>query len=437
MSIIKHLPQLDGQIAWFELCKDKDLNLGTKLEKDLEVDFAIVGAGIAGVSVAYALASKYPNSKIALIEALKIGQGVSSRNAGFVLDLPHNVDESEPNVRQDTKIYELNCSAIKFLQELVEKHNIDCQWQKAGKYMCAYEDSNIAGLDAFEKHLAPCGFEFRRIKAKELEQKLGTSYYKEAVFTPNNILMNPSALMRGLVKNLPKNVSVFEESPIIELNGRILKTKDATVKCQTLILTLDSFLEESKLVKNKFAPLFTYASLTEPLSDEEVSRYFANVKPYGLTSAHPAGTTVRFTPDKRIFVRNLLDFRSNLSCSQNDLQRAFNSTRASFEARFPQLKHKKFEFTWGGTLCMSLNAQASFGKISEGIYAIGGSNGVGMAKGVYMGRYLVDLIAKEGSENLDFILENTQPSYMPSDPIRSIGARIRLWWEQKNAAGDI
>ena len=411
MSIIKHLPQLDGQIAWFELCKDKDLNLGTKLEKDLEVDFAIVGAGIAGVSVAYALASKYPNSKIALIEALKIGQGVSSRNAGFVLDLPHNVDESE--------------------------HNIDCQWQKAGKYMCAYEDSNIAGLDAFEKHLAPCGFEFRRIKAKELEQKLGTSYYKEAVFTPNNILMNPSALMRGLVKNLPKNVSVFEESPIIELNGRILKTKDATVKCQTLILTLDSFLEESKLVKNKFAPLFTYASLTEPLSDEEVSRYFANVKPYGLTSAHPAGTTVRFTPDKRIFVRNLLDFRSNLSCSQNDLQRAFNSTRASFEARFPQLKHKKFEFTWGGTLCMSLNAQASFGKISEGIYAIGGSNGVGMAKGVYMGRYLVDLIAKEGSENLDFILENTQPSYMPSDPIRSIGARIRLWWEQKNAAGDI
>ena len=86
---------------------------------------------------------------------------------------------------------------------------------------------------------------------------------------------------------------------------------------------------------------------------------------------------------------------------------------------------------------MSLNAQASFGKISEGIYAIGGSNGVGMAKGVYMGRYLVDLIAKEGSENLDFILENTQPSYMPSDPIRSIGARIRLWWEQKNAAGDI
>lgn len=444
MSNIKRLPKLDsieGKIGWFEICGDKAMPIGTQLSENQVVDFAIVGAGIAGVSTAYALADKYPSAKIALIEALKIGQGTSSRNAGFIIDLPHNLDGNEPNIAHDRKIYELNCFAIDFVKQIVQKHNIDCAWQKAGKYMCAHESKNIAGLRAFEKHLAPCGFEFTRLKGAELAKRLGTDYYKEAVFTPDNILMNPSALMRGLVKNLPKSVSVFEDSPVIEVaeqnSDKILKTPLANLKCQTLILALDSHLEEFGFVKHRHAPIFTYASLSEPLSDEEVAKYFAGIKPYGLTSAHPAGTTVRFTPDKRIFVRNLLDFFPALTCSDNDLQRAYSSTRASFEARFPHLKHKKFEYTWGGMLCMTLNRQSIFGEVAKNVYAIGGSNGVGMAKGVYLGYYLADLIAGEKSQNLDFIIANNKASYMPSEPLRSIGAKLRLWWEQKNAAGDI
>ncbi|WP_246058926.1 NAD(P)/FAD-dependent oxidoreductase [Campylobacter troglodytis] len=401
------------------------------------MDFVIVGAGIAGVSAAYFLAHKYKNAKIALIEALKIGQGTSSRNAGFIIDLPHNLDGNEPNVEYDRKIYELNCYAIDYLSKLVDKHNIDCSWQKAGKYMCAHEDSNIAGLDAFEAHLRPCGFAFERLVGDELERRLGTSYYKEAIFTPDNILMNPSALIRGLVKNLPENVMVFEKSPVLEFKKKLLKTANASIKYETCILTLDPFLEVFGLAKNKLAPIFTYASMTEELSNDEFTRHFSNIRPYGLTSAHPAGTTVRFTPDRRIFVRNLLDFRPNLTCSDHDLKRAYNSTRASFEARFPKLKHKKFDYTWGGVLCMSLNHQSLFGEVAENVYAISASNGVGMAKGVYLARYLVDLIAKESSSTLDFILKTAKPSYIPPDPLRSIGANLRLWWEQKRAAGDL
>lgn len=443
ITTIKNLPHLDsinGEIGWFEICKDKDEKIGTTLSHDIAVDFAIIGAGIAGVSTAYALASKHPNATIALIESLKIGQGTSSRNAGFIIDLPHNLDGSEPNITHDKKIYELNCFAIDFIKHIVEQHNIDCAWQKAGKYMCAHESKNIAGLDAFEKHLAPCGFEFKRLKGAELAQRLGTNYYKEAVFTPDNILMNPSALMRGLVKHLPKNVAVYEETPAIEVEEnnvkKIVKTPSGTVECKTLILALDSHLEEFGYVKNKHAPIFTYASLSEPLSDDEVKQ-FANIKPYGLTSAHPAGTTVRFTPEKRIFVRNLLHFFPNLHCKDSDLQKAYKSTRASFESRFPNLAHKRFQYTWGGMLCMTLNHQSIFGKVANNVYVIGGSNGVGMAKGVYLGYYLAELIAGEKSANLDFILATNKASYMPPEPLRSIGANLRLWWEQKNAAGDI
>lgn len=437
---IKRFPRLDGDLAWFELCKDKNEDIGKKLKSDINVDICVVGAGIAGFSTANFLAKQYPNSKIALVEALKIGQGTSSRNAGFIIDLPHNVDGFEPNLEHDLKIYELNCFAIDILDKIVKENNIQCDWQKIGKYMCAHESSNLQGLDNFEKHLKPCGFEFQRIKGKDLEARLGTSYYKEAVFTPNNILMNPSALMRGLIKSLPKNVEVFEQSPIIEVKygkQKVLKSYAGSATCEILVLALDTYLEEFGLVKNRQAPIFTYGSLTQRLSDEEYERYFKDIKPYGLTSAHPAGTTVRFTPDRRIFIRNVLDFMPNLTCSEHDLRRAFEQHRLSFEARFPNLKHKNFEFTWGGTLCMTLNHESVFGEIDDNVFAMSGSNGVGMAKGVYLGYYMADLIAKKSSENLDFIIKHNKANFIPPEPLRSIGAKIRLWYEQKNAANDI
>ncbi len=437
---IKRFPNLDGDIGWLELCEDKEENLAQRLRGDLNSDICIIGGGITGFAVANSLAKHYPNSKISLIEALKFGQGVSSRNAGFIIDLPHNVDNSLESIEKDKKIHELNCFAIKYLEEIVKENQINCSWQKAGKYMCANEEKNIRGLDDFEKHLKLCSFDFERLNANELEKRLATSYYKEGIYTANNILVNPAALMRGLIKSLAKNVNLFEQSPVIEIKydkKKKIKTHLGSMECEILVLCVDSYLEEFKLVKNRQAPIFTYASLSERLSDEELNKYFKDIKPYGLTSAHPAGTTIRFTPDKRIFIRNILDYLPELRCSEHDLRRAFEQHRLSFEARFPKLKHKIFDFTWGGTLCMSLNQQGIFGKLYDGVYGIGASNGVGMAKGVYLGHYLADLIANKDSENLRFITNNNKASLIPPDPLKSVGAKIRLWYEQKNAAKDI
>ena len=86
---------------------------------------------------------------------------------------------------------------------------------------------------------------------------------------------------------------------------------------------------------------------------------------------------------------------------------------------------------------MSLNHQSVFGKFLDGVYGIGASNGVGMAKGVYLGHYLADLIVGKKSQNLDFIIKNNKASFVPPEPLRSVGAKIRILYEQKNAAGDI
>lgn len=68
---------------------------------------------------------------------------------------------------------------------------------------------------------------------------------------------------------------------------------------------------------------------------------------------------------------------------------------------------------------------------------MGGCNGVGVVKGTYVGYYMADYIAGVKSDNLDFVLQNAKPSWIPPDPFRGIGAKMRLNKETICAKGEV
>ena len=47
---------------------------------------------------------------------------------------------------------------------------------------------------------------------RELENKLGTKFYKIGLYTKGGILLNPGKLVRSMVDVLPGNVELFEIS---------------------------------------------------------------------------------------------------------------------------------------------------------------------------------------------------------------------------------
>ncbi|MFG0268676.1 NAD(P)/FAD-dependent oxidoreductase [Pseudomonas sp. zjy_14] len=440
MQKIKNFPKIDGELGWYETSPSRQQTLGKRLKGHHTFDIAIIGAGYTGLSLAHRLAENNPDASIAIIDALRVGQGTSGRNAGFIIDLPHNLDAGEPDVEHDRQLHKLNTFSIERLRGFKDTFNIDCNWQNAGKYMAAHETSNLGGLDSFVNTLKSSNFEYQDLDAQELKRRLGTNYYQRAIYTPGNILMNPSSLVRGVAAALPKTVHLFEESPIISCeygHPHILTAVGGTIRAKLLIQTTNSYTEEFGLLSNRLAPVFTYASLTEPLTDSDYEAHFKDVQPWGLTSAHPAGTTVRLTPDRRIFIRNVLDFEPSLSSSNEGLHAAWTQHRKSFEQRFPALRKTNFEFTWGGMLCMTMNHQSVFKKAEDNLFVVGGCNGVGVAKGTYLGYYMADYISGIRSTNLDFILGSSNPSWVPPDPIRTLGARMRLRYESRNAGGDI
>ena len=440
MKTIKHLPKIDGDLGWYLSSPNYGIKIGKALKGIQSADIAIIGAGYTGLSTAHRLKELYPNKTIAVIEALEVGQGTSGRNAGFIIDLPHNLDANNNNIKDDLQLYHLNKFSINRLNDFRQKFNIDCLWHHAGKYMVANETSNIHGLDAFETVLKKCKFDYKRLNRAELFKNLGTDFYKEGIFTPGNILMNPSALIRGIGMGLQENIHIYTNSPVIKIeygDEHQIHTVGGTLKAKMLVQTINSFTEEFGLLKNKLAPVFTYGSLTDSLPQHLVDKHFNNINPWGLTSAHPAGTTVRYTPDNRILIRNIIDFNASLHSSEQQRDYAWQQHRKSFIARFPFLKDIDFKYTWGGMLCMTLNHNSVFEKVTDNIYMVCGCNGVGVAKGTYLGYYMAEMIYGNNSKELEFIQKTSHVSWVPPEPFRSIGARYKINKEQATAGNDI
>lgn len=439
MVRVEKFPHVDGHLGWLETAPSSSEPLGSQVQGRHAFDVAIIGAGFTGISTALRFAELNPSARIALIDALRVGEGTSGRNAGFLIDVPHNLDGRETNADEARALFGLNTFAIRRLREYKDRFDIP-HWCEAGKYLAAHERENLGALKEFTKMLDAAGFDHEVLEGAALQRRLGTGYYLSAVYTPGNVLVNPAALVRGLVKALPKSVTLFERSPVIGIeygSPHTLQFVGGDIRARSVIQATNSFSEEFGKLANRLAPVFTYASLTRRLSDEEIRNHFEDIEPWGVTSAHPAGSTVRFTVDRRIFVRNTLHFLPELTASPQHLQEAWQQHRRSFEARFPGLESVDFEYTWGGMLAMTLNHAPVFSALGDGIYIMAGCNGVGVVKGTYLGYYMAEYIAGCQSKNLDFILKNAGPSWVPPDPFRTIGARARLGKEASHARGEV
>lgn len=89
MQSVKIYPAELGVSGWLETSTYKNHQFNHEDEILDEYDYVVVGAGYGGLGAATRLKELYPNAKIAVFEALRIGSNDSGKNAGFLIDVPH------------------------------------------------------------------------------------------------------------------------------------------------------------------------------------------------------------------------------------------------------------------------------------------------------------------------------------------------------------
>lgn len=207
------------------------------LDKDLKIDIAIIGGGIAGITSAYWLSKS--GLKIAIIEADRILHGTTGHTTAKIT-LQHGLiyDKTKNGLGEElAKQYaEANESAIRMIQKIITENQIDCDYTPQSAYVYTLQDEYVDKIYKETKTAASFG-----IKATYLEETPLPFKVKAAVRFDNQAQFHPIKFLSALVKEITKNDAlIFEQTRIVDIEengGYVLTThKGHKINAQKVII---------------------------------------------------------------------------------------------------------------------------------------------------------------------------------------------------------
>ena len=122
-----------------------------------------------------------------------------------------------------------------------------------------------------------------------------------------------------MIDVLPKNVELYENSPLIKWNKNNnlihCQFEKNSIQANKIIFCTNGFLKSLNIKKNFNFPLTLTASMTRPLDDEEF-KSIGKPKEWGVLPIRPMGATIRFTKDRRLLIRNTAEMKNPNSMSK-------------------------------------------------------------------------------------------------------------------------
>ena len=409
-----------------------------------QADWLVIGAGITGLSAAHALAQMHPQARIVVVDRQRAAQGASARNSGFVVAHEHPAagellgSDGFAGYQADTAI---GRAAADEVRKQITRHGIECDFRESGYFFAVSDPRKLTHVEAKLQTLRTVGASAQFLQGEPLIEKLGSRHYRAAIWCGNgNALLQPAKYVRGLLDALPPTVTVYENTDIAGLerlgDGRIrARGQNGCVEAKQVLVCLNAFIPRAGIDDSGTFAMELSASLTRPLSDQEFQT-LGEPASWGVLSTRPLGATVRLTPDRRVMIRNTAEYRSR-DLSLSELSIRCQHHVLGLQRRFPMLGEQDIEYTWTGHLSASRSGQPYFGKVEEGVFAVAGCNGSGVARGTLWGRLLAELASGRDSPLLQSVIARAQPGWLPPKPLLDIGAMLRMRVEAVRARSEI
>ena len=273
-----------------------------------------------------------------------------------------------------------------------------------------------------------------------MKNRLGTNFYKAGLHTKGGILLHPGKLVRAMIDTLPNNVELFENSSLYEWSKEKdfinCKFKNNSIKTKKIIFATNGFLRSLGIKKSYNFPITLTASMTRPLTDQEFET-LGRPKEWGVLPVRPMGATIRMTRDRRILIRNTAELNNPNYMSPLILKKRSKKQKLGIKKRFPQLPDNIIESSWSGIVCRTRNSSQIFEKIDKNIFVAGCYNGSGIGVGTLFGEQIAIKAIGEGSKEIDTIELRDKPTFLPPEPILSLGIKTRLFYERFRAKSEI
>ena len=381
--------QHDNEKISFYRSSVEDLNSQDQLTSDIDVDICIIGGGLTGISSAINLSKK--GYSVILCEARKIGWGASGRNGGQ-LGIGMRKDqftiEKKLGLKHAKELWSLGLEAVEDVKNLIKENEIDCHLVNGVMSTACFEkdiDEYKFEIEHMAKNYDFEGYQF--FNKEKIREEINSKMYLAGLLNSGSYHLNPLKLTLGLAKVAQKNnVKIFENTPIEKIReegDRVqVMSKKGLIRANQVVVACNGYLDSilgSK--KNKFMPINNYVVATEPLGEKRAREIIKNN--YAVCDTRFIIDYYRFSEDWRMIFGGGETFTSN-----------FVKNATSFVSKrmikvFPQLQNVKIDYSWGGTLAITVNRLPHFGTLMNNkvSYAFGYS-GHGLALSVLAGKLI-------------------------------------------------
>jgi glycine/D-amino acid oxidase-like deaminating enzyme len=356
-----------------------------RLSFDLDVDICVIGAGLAGLSVA--LEAARLGASVAVLEGRHIGWNASGHQLGTVMPgygLPIGDLIARIGFEDARELWSLSKQGAEIVRANASEQLIPGIAQSEG----ALEVSNVDVGDQLISRLQMLGEDFEtEVEGWQVDRvraELKTDRYFHGVYYPEAFQIDGSKYIHGLAALARRaGARIFEDTPVVSIDASGIRkrivTPSARLRASHIVLAGNIHLGAPlRRLSETLLPVWRYAGVTAPLGerlaeamtfrgsvvDSDGVDHFRIVDGDRLMWASPettwAARPARFAPAIARRIRTI----------------------------FPQLGRVEIAEVWGGAVGQTVHGMPQIGQLRRGLWVASGFGRQGLNTSAMAGQLI-------------------------------------------------
>src|SRR3984957_13349528 len=362
-----------------------DASERARLTFDLDVDIAVVGAGLAGLTVAREAARL--GASVAVLEGRHVGWNASGHQLGTVMPgfgLPIGELIARIGCEDTRELWALSKEGAEYVRAAATEELIPGIAPSDG----ALEVSNVEAGDQLIARLQMLGEDFETEaegwQVDRVRAELKTDHYFHGIYYPGAFQIDGRKYVHGLAALARRaGARIFEDTPVVSIDPSGIRkrivTPSARLRASHIVLAGNIHLGAPlRRLSETLLPVWRYAAVTAPLGE----RLAETMTFQGSVTDSDGVDHFRIVDGDRLM------WASPETTWPARPQRFASAIQRRIRTIFPKLGPLAISEVWGGAVGQTVHGMPQIGQLRKGLWGASGFGRQGLNTSAMAGQLI-------------------------------------------------